>query len=53
MLSVVIVVMQPLDVVSGLLECLYQAMQTQEKQFSIAVIKQLSREKRKTLCLGY
>ena len=48
MLSVVTVVMQTLDVVSGLhncqefsqpLECLYQAMQTQEKKSSIAVIK--------------
>ena len=48
MLSVVTVVMQTLDVVSGLhncqefsqpLECLYQAMLTPEKKSSITVIK--------------
>ena len=30
------------------LNCLYQAMQTQEKRFLL-----LSQEKRKTVCLGY
>ena len=53
--------MQTLDFVSGLTtarilptpRALISAYANTGKQFSIAFIKQLSGEKRKTLCLGY
>ena len=53
--------MQTLDFVSGLhdslkffqpLECLYQAMQTQEKSFLLLLQNNFPEKKRKTLCYG-